>query len=194
MGTLLIPRVGIETSVYYGPDRWASPENEKLYDELLEYGAVHWDSMPLPGEESNSVVANMRNLTHLFAHRTSGPAPFRDLDKVKKENGILFAHADSSVGVVEYKSRYDNTPIVPIEVKDAYTQAVNEVALHTRVPYGDPPLSEAEWELVESATGLLRPILPTIRLVACTSKGSTISKGSTHSRIVVDGEQTRINS
>jgi sortase A len=87
LGKLLIPSIGVSEYVVEGTDA-----------DNLRKGPGHYPDTPLPGQHGTSAIAG---------HRTTYGAPFRNLDKLKKNDRIV---AELPYGTFVY--RVDRTQIV----------------------------------------------------------------------------------
>ena len=68
IGTITIPALGIDDTLYEGVDLW-----------VLDGGPGHWPGTVLPGQQGNCVIA---------AHRVSHSKPFRYLDTLRAGDQI----------------------------------------------------------------------------------------------------------
>lgn len=68
VGTLVIPRIGLQTAVLEGTDTL-----------ILEKGPGHWEETPLPGEGGRCVIS---------AHRTAFGSLFLRLDELEPGDAI----------------------------------------------------------------------------------------------------------
>lgn len=87
LGKLLIPSIGVSEYVVEGTDA-----------DNLRKGPGHYPDTPLPGQHGTSAIAG---------HRTTYGAPFRNLDKLKKNDRIV---VELPYGTFVY--RVDRTQIV----------------------------------------------------------------------------------
>ncbi|HHC07677.1 MAG TPA: class E sortase [Actinobacteria bacterium] len=70
LGRLLIPAIGVDETVRAGVDL-----------SIIDLGPAHWVGTSPPGGPGNAVLAG---------HRTTGTAPFRDLDRLEVGDLVIF--------------------------------------------------------------------------------------------------------
>ena len=87
IGTIELPSIGVKESMYEG-----------VTMPTLNRGPGHWPGSAMPGRKGNVVIAG---------HRVSHTHPFRDLDKLKPGDPVVF-----TVGTGRYVYLVDHTKIV----------------------------------------------------------------------------------
>ncbi len=103
MGTISIPKIGVEMTMYEG-----------IRLTTLDYGPGHWPGTALPGQIGNVVVGG---------HRTSKHKVFRNVDQLVAGDEIIFTDANGVhvyiVNRVEIVSPTDVWIINPTETATA---------------------------------------------------------------------------
>ena len=103
MGTISIPKIGVEMTMYEG-----------IRLTTLDYGPGHWPGTALPGQIGNVVVGG---------HRTSKHRVFRNVDQLVTGDEIIFTDANGVhvyiVNRVEIVSPTDVWIINPTETATA---------------------------------------------------------------------------
>ena len=112
VGTLVIPRIALQTTVLESTDTL-----------VLEEGPGHWEETPLPGEGGRCVIS---------AHRTTFGSLFLRLDELEPGDAIELR---MPYGVVEYEV-FDSMIVKPDRVDVVRQRGFEELSLATCHPPG----------------------------------------------------------
>lgn len=112
VGTLVVPRIGLRTTVLEGTD---TP--------ILEEGPGHWEETPLPGEGGRCVIS---------AHRSTFGSLFLRLDELEPGDAI---ELHMPYGVVEYEV-FGSMIVKPDRVDVVRQRGFEELSLATCHPPG----------------------------------------------------------